>query len=205
MARLARRLSEQLITHNNELENTRSRIEALLVSGHISTSDVESVYSGLYLSLFTEFEGTIENLFLGLLSGKYYSKTLNIQCALKIKPTRMTQDVVFGGRAYVDWVPYSEYTVPRAKRFFLNGEPFTLIDRNQRSNLDDYCTIRNAIAHKSDTAHNKFQLMIQGLPLLPQERTPAGYLRSKPSPPSPQTQFEIASLELENIIQILCL
>lgn len=204
MAILARRLSEQLIRHNKGLENTRSRMEVLLVSGHINISDIESVYSGLYLSLFTEFEGTIEHLFLGLLSGKYYSKNNNIQCALKIKPTIMTQTIVFGGRNYVDWLPYNDNTIPRAKIFYLNGKPFTLINENQRANLNDYCIIRNAITHKNDIAHQKFQVLISALPLLPQERTPAGYLRSKPSSSSSQTQYEIASLELESIIHILC-
>ena len=204
MAILSRRLSEQLITHNKELEKTRVRMESLLVSGNISIPDIERVYSGLYLSLFNEFEGTIENLFLGLLSGKYYSKTQNIQCILKIKPNTMTQDVVFGGRNYVDWLPYKDNTIPRAKRFFLNGEPFTLISSSQSSNLDDYCVIRNAIAHKSESAHQKFQTIINNLPLLPQERTPSGYLRSTPSSSSSQTQFEIASLELESISRLIC-
>ena len=204
MAILTRRLSEQLSKHYKDLEDTRSKVETLLISGHLNVYDVERVYSGLYLSLFTEFEGTIEKLFLGLLSGRYYSKNRSIQCTSKIKPTNKTQDVVFGGRSYVDWLPYNENTLPRAKRFFLNGEPFTLIDNNCRDNLSDYCTIRNAIAHRSDIAHQRFQNMISSLPILPQERTPAGYLRSNPSSFSPQTQYEIASLELEKITYILC-
>ncbi len=202
MAILARTLSKQLISHIKELEYTRSNMEALVVSGHINISDIERVYSGLYLSLFTEFEGTIETLFLGLLSGKYYSRSHNIHCNLKIKPSTMTQIVVFEGRFYADWLPYDTYTLQRANRFFLNGIPFTLLSNNQLHNLKEYCKIRNAIAHKSDKANRDFQSMISHLPLLPQERTPAGYLRSKPS--SLQTQYEIASLELESIARFLC-
>jgi len=84
MAILARTLSKQLISHIKELEYTRSNMEALVVSGHINIPDIERVYSGLYLSLFTEFEGTIEDLFLGLLSGKYYTNNHNIQRILQI-------------------------------------------------------------------------------------------------------------------------
>lgn len=204
MTKLACRLSEQLIKHNNRLEKTRLKMESLLVSRYISFSDIESVYSGLYLSLFNQFEVIIEELFIGLLSGKYYSKTQNIQCMFKIKPIEMTQDVIFGGRNYLDWLPYKDFTITRAKRFFTDGKPFTNINDIQRNNLKDYCVIRNAIAHNSDIAQNNFQAMISSLPLLPQERTPAGYLRSIPSPSSPQTQFEIASLELESIAHTLC-
>jgi hypothetical protein len=204
MVTLALRLYKQLITYDKNLENTRSRMESLFSSSQINFSDIEHVYSGLYLSTFNKFEEILEDLFIGLLSGTYYSKTNTIQCLLKVKPIDMTSNVVLGGKAYVDWLPYDRHTNPRAKNFFLNGTPFSLVTKNQRDNLEDYCIIRNALAHKSDAAHIKFQSMISTLPLLPQERTPAGYLRSKPSTTSPQTQYQIASLELENIVYTLC-
>ena len=198
-------LFRHLQAHLADLEITRSKSEVLFSNRQLSVSDIDKLYMGLYLSLFTEFESTIEKLFLGLLSGKYYSRHYTIQRLLSVKPVSMTQAVVFNHRSYADWLPYNEYTNPRARQYFQDGIPFTTLNPMQYQNLSDYCVIRNAIAHNSDVAHSRFQSMIAHLPLLPQERTPAGFLRSKPSATSPQTQFEIASLELEGIAQLLCL
>ena len=108
------------------------------------------------------------------------------------------------GRPYLDWLPYKDQTIPRARNYFNDGKPFTLLTPSQESNLDDYCTIRNALAHKSDSARTKFQRLISGLPLLPHEKSPAGYLRSRPYSMSKQTQYEIAVLELANIANVIC-
>jgi hypothetical protein len=179
-------------------------MEALLSTGHIGVADIEQVYVGLYLDIFTEFEATIENLFLGLLDGSLYSRTYSIRRKAKIQPVSMTRQVIFMGRQYLDWLPYKDQTIPRAMMYFDSGKPFTLLTSGQKSNLNDYCIIRNALAHKSDSARIKFQGLISSLPLLPQQKSPAGYLRSKPYSGSQQTQYQIAVLELANIANVLC-
>lgn len=204
MPRPTNSLAATFIIRSKALEKTRSKMETLLSAGHIEVADIEQVYIGLYLDIFTEFEATIENLFLGLLTGSLYSRTYPIRRQAKIQPVSMTRQVIFMGRQYLDWLPYKERTIPRAMRLFDDGKPFTLLTPTQKSNLDDYCTIRNAIAHKSDSARTKFQRLISGLPLLPHQKSPAGYLRSKPYSGSPQTQYEIAVLELANIANALC-
>jgi hypothetical protein len=204
MPSLTCRLTEKFILRNIELEQTRSMMEDLLTKGQIKVQDIEQVYAGLYLSVFTEFEGVLEALFFGLLSGTLRSKKYSIKCKVKIKPVAKTQDVVFGGRSYLDWLPYGNRTIPRANQFFDGGKPFTLILKPQLDNLEDYYSIRNALAHKSNIARKKFEEIINGLTLLPQEKTPTGYLRSKPSSASPRTQYEIAVTELEYIATTLC-
>jgi hypothetical protein len=179
-------------------------MENLLITGQISLEDIEQVYTGLYLDIFTEFEAVIETLFLGLLSGSLYSKRLTIQRKAKVQPVSMTRPVVFGMKSYLDWLPYKDHTLPMAKYFFVDGKPFTLLIASQISDLDDYHVIRNAMAHKSDYASSKFQKVIEGLPLLPMEKSPAGYLRSKPYAGSSQTQYEIAVLQLQNMVMIIC-
>jgi len=179
-------------------------METALSAGHIDVPDIEQVYVGLYLDIFTDFEATIETLFLGLLDGSLYSRTYPNTRKARIQPVSMTRQIVFMGRQYLDWLPYKEETIPRAKIYFVDGRPFTSLTATQKSNLDDYCSIRNALAHKSGSATTKFQALISGLPLLPAQRSPAGYLRSKPYSGSPQTQYQIAVLELANITRVLC-
>lgn len=186
------------------LGNTRSTMETLLQQGQIRQADIEQVYVGLYLDLFTEFEAMLENLFLGLLAGSLYSRSFSVQRQAKIQPVSMTRQVVFMGRQYLNWLPYKDQTIRRAKLYFRDGRPFTSLTGVQESNLDDCCTIRNAIAHKSESAKTRFEELTSGLPLLPHERSPAGYLRSMPYSTSNQTQYEIAALELANIAKALC-
>jgi hypothetical protein len=204
MPRLTNSLAITFVSRGLLLEKTRSKMETLLSAGHVALADLEQVYVGLYLDIFTEFETTIENLFLGLLTGSLYSRTYSIKRQAKIQPVSMTRQVIFMGRPYLDWLPYRDQTIPRAKNYFDDGKPFTLLTNSQELNLNDYCTIRNALAHKSDSAKIKFQKLISGLPLLPHEKSPAGYLRSRPYSTSRQTQYEIAVLELANIVKVLC-
>ena len=186
------------------LEATRSRMERALLAGSIPLDDVAQVYAGLFLEVFTEFEALLEDLFLGLLSGELYSLTNPIKRIVIIKPVSKVQDVIFGGRLYLDWLPYTLYTLPRAKMYFEDGKPFSYLTPPQKDTLHNYNLIRNTIAHKSDIARKKFEDMIRQLPLLAHERTPGGYLRSKPHGGVAQNQYEIAVIELEIIAKNLC-
>ena len=204
MPSLASSLADKFIVHTQELEKTRSKMEALFTGGQVDFIDIEQVYSGIYLDIFTEFEITIENLFLGLLSGSLYSRKIPIKRKAKIQSVSMTQQIVFGDRQYLDWLPYKDKTIPRAEDYFVDGKPFTLLTPAQKSNLDNYCIIRNALAHKSDIAKIKFQRLINGLSLLPREKSPTGYLRSCPYSASTQTQYEIFVWELIGMTKNLC-
>lgn len=203
MPRPTQSLAAEFIRKTDILEVSRTKMETLFSTGSIAQTDIEQVYAGLFLNTFTEFEALIEDLFLGLLMGKLYSKTYTIVKRTKIKPVSVTQEIVFHGRPYLDWLPYDNFTLSRAKRYFVNGEPFKQLDDVQKKSLTYYYMIRNAIAHKSDSAQKKFQNSISGLTLLPHEKTPAGYLRSKPRGTG-QTQYEIAVVELKMIAKKLC-
>lgn len=204
MPKLTNSLTSRFVAHSKKLENTRLKVEGLLASGHVEISDTEQVYTGLYLDIFTEFESMIENLFLGLLSGQLYSRICPVKRRIKMKPSSMVQEVVFAGRPYLDWLPYRDRTIRRANIYFSRGKPFTVLSDSQMTNIDSYHVIRNALAHKSDSALKRFYDTTSGLTLLPQERSPAGYLRSTPYSTSPQTQYEIAVIELVAIIRLLC-
>jgi hypothetical protein len=196
-------LATEFIRRTNILEASRAKMENLFTAGHIAQTDIEQVYAGLFLNTFSEFEALIEDLFLGLLMSKLYSKTYTIIKRARITPVTLTQEIVFNGRYYLDWLPYDNFTLPRAKRYFVNGEPFKQLDEIQKKSLTDYHMIRNAIAHKSDSAQKKFQNLISGLTLYPHEKSPSGYLRSRPRGTG-QTQYEVAVIELEVIARKLC-
>jgi hypothetical protein len=203
MAKLTKRLNENFASQLISIESTRSKMEGLLVSGLISNSDISHVYAGLFMELFTDFEALLEELFFGLLDGKLYTRTYSIAKIAKISPASEIKNIVHGGKPYVNWLPYQDHTLTRAKVYLKAGEPFSRLTKTQIKIITNYHTIRNAIAHKSQNSLDKFNSIISPLPLLPSEKTPTGYLRSIPHVGG-QTQFEIAAIELKYLTNILC-
>ena len=74
MPSLTVRLHEKFQNRTSSIESTRNKMEALLNSGAINLKDIEHLYAGLYMELFTEFESLLEELFFGLYNGTYISK-----------------------------------------------------------------------------------------------------------------------------------
>lgn len=186
-----------------EQEETRRKMEALHEQNQLTDFDILTVYDGLFLSLFTDFEEFLEKLFWGLLKkeiniGEFGENTGLIA---EVHPVEKTYVIVLGDKAYLDWFPYGS-TEKRAKRFFKSGLPFTMLTTEQKNNLKYYHIIRNSIAHKSPKSKQKFQEIMQSLRRPSHERTPSQYLRSKPT--GEKTQFEIATGHLLMIARNLC-
>jgi hypothetical protein len=203
MPSLTIRLHDRFVLQTTSIESTRAKMEGLFLTGHINLQDIEHSYAGLYMELFTDFEALLEDLFFGLYNGSYISRNYTIRRKSKITPNGEIQPIVYGGKSYVNWLPYGEHTLKRAILFFHLGEPFRQLTTAEINLITNYHTIRNAIAHKSPNSLNLFNRLTAALPLLPIERTPTGYLRSKPGGVG-QTQFEIAAIELKLLTNKLC-
>lgn len=204
MPRPSHRLADDLISHLQNIEKTRSKMENLFSSGAIVRRDIEQVYAGLYMNAITSLEHVIENLFIGLLVGNLTARTTAVAPRVRFSSNGVARDVVFGGQNYVDWFPYDR-TVKRAKAFFRTGLPFTLLTNADRHTLERLLYIRNAIAHPSSHARRMFEDKVIGtLPLTSREKTPTGFLRS-PFRISPyQTRYENVISEMVSISNVLC-
>lgn len=199
-ANLANEFTNRLMA----LESTRAKMEALLAIGAIDVDDIEQVYSGLYVEAFTSFEGLLEDLFFGLVLGTLSSSLPDVALRVSINPALITREILLIGKQYHDWFPYKEQTLERANVFFQRGMPFARLDDGNKSNLQRFHRIRNAIAHKSEFAQRKFETDVLGsLTLTPRERKPSAFLRSIFRRPA-QTQYEVAIEELKAISVKLC-
>lgn len=203
MPKLCNRLYQSFSERTTSIESTRSKMEGLLTAGSINLNDIQHLYAGLYMELFTEFESLLEELFFGLYNGTYFSRHYTINRKSRITPVSEIQPIVYSGKAYVNWLPYKEHTLKRAKLYFDLGEPFRQLTNVEIQLISNYHIIRNAIAHKSPNSLDKFNSIIAALPLLPRERTPTGYLRSIPGGTG-QNQFQIAVGELKVLANKLC-
>jgi hypothetical protein len=204
MPRSAVKLADDLVSHLNGLDQTRNKAEKLFRAGSLVRRDIEQVYGGLYLDAVTSFETFIENLFVGLLVGGVTPPHSGIVTRVNIKSHTVARDVVFGGRNYVDWLPF-DYTERRAKAFFRNGAPFTTVGKPDKKLFSDLLYIRNAIAHKSTHSIRMFEREVIGsVPLTRRERTPTGFLRSQFRSAPAQTRYEAQVGNMAFIARKLC-
>lgn len=196
---------DKLISHLNNLNKTRKKMEVLLKRGVIVRRDIEQVYEGLFMGSITSLENWLENLFIGLMVGRIKHNSPLVVPRVSFNSDLIAREVTFGGRSYLDWLPYGKYTTKRAKAFFRNGVPFTNLGNRDIKKLDILYTIRNAIAHKSHHSLRLFQEEIIGSnPISQQERNPAGYLRGIFRIAPSQTRYENLITEMVLTVKKLC-
>ena len=176
MSRPAISISDNLAGRLRTLEKSREKLERLSDAGHVTPRDMALFYEGIFLKTVTSFESLLEELFIGLLTGGI-EPGRNVHPRAQFKSPAVARDIICGGRAYVDWLPY-RHTEKRAAAFFRGGRPFSGLYKEDKKALERMLTIRNAVAHQSRAARNEFDKIIASVPLLPAERTPTGFLRS---------------------------
>ncbi|MFN7979425.1 MAG: hypothetical protein U0P30_14915 [Vicinamibacterales bacterium] len=104
------------------------------------------------------------------------------------------------GRGYAKWDSAPE-VIRRAKQFFRDGKPYVDPLNLKLNTLEDIRVIRNAVAHRSGTAFNKFETVARNelKGVLPPGLTVGGFLNlTKPgtTPPESFLEFYLGTLQL---------
>lgn len=187
------------------LNFTRHRMEKLFSEGAISRNDLHSVYEALFLRAVTSFEAFLEDLFVAILVGRaQYTRDRRVKVLMSASSRETLRQILLQGDAYMNWLPFG-HTENRAKLYLKEGRPFSELTAGDKSILKTITVIRNAIAHKSPYAISEFErTVINSLPLLPNERSPAGYLRSRITSGQAQSRFEVYMGELGRCGGALC-
>jgi hypothetical protein len=155
------------------------RVEKLHAERRLSERDVRRAYGGAFLAFYACLERSIERLFLGTVMGRYTYTNGSVRALVSIKSERVARLAVQGGRDYVDWLPY-DLTVRRATAFLSTGRPFSDLTPAQQKTFARVATVRNAIAHESNSSHKRFHReLVAGTALPVSQQTPAGYLRGQ--------------------------
>lgn len=189
-SKYAERFSKKL----RGLERARAKLERLHVNGSLSRADVLMIYGSIYLVAVTHFEGFLEDLFFSLVMGSVHCPGVHRRA--EFISHLVAKDIIFKD-GYLKWLPYDE-TIKRAHIYFRSGIPFTNLDNNDQLILRQMSCTRNAIAHRSEHAIEKFEKQVlSGISLLPIERTPTGFLRSYVA--AGQTRYEHMAGELHEI------
>ena len=186
------------------LNYTRHRMEKLFSSGRISKTDLDSVHEALFLRAVTSFEGFLEDLFIAILEGRARYSKQRVSLLMSASSREALMQILLQGNAYMMWLPFPN-TEKRAKLYLKDGRPFSELDDGDKSLLKTITTLRNAIAHKSPYAISEFERTVIGShPLLHNERSPAGFLRSRITSGPAQSRFEVYMGHLGKCAGLLC-
>lgn len=169
-------------------------------SPRISRKRRDSIVELAFLRTFLAWETFLEDSFLLYLLGQKPPRG-RAPHRHTIPPNRKLAEewLVPEGRQYAQWdaVPVSN----RAQRFFREGRPFTRALRSHQSTLDETKIIRNAIAHDSKNAHDKFENLVRvKLGTLPPNVTVGSFLGMTVSSSSPPVSFLEFYLEKVEVV-----
>ena len=129
-----------------------------------------------YLHAYLAWEVFLEETFVLYMIGKKVPRRAAPQ-RYALPPSRQhAKDWVAEGRDHAKWDPSA--VASRAQRFFRGGEPYLAVLRGNKNVLDQAKTIRNAIAHESDSAREKFNKVARDslAGTLPPRLTPGRFL-----------------------------
>lgn len=178
------------------------RMEILAGERRLSRTDIERAYTGAFLSFFTFYERSWEDLFFGLLMKRFTLPT-SVQPLVDIRSEQVARKIVRGRTTgYITWFPV-EHTIERASLFLSKGKPFDSISGIERGQLQRTLVVRNALAHDSREALRKFDRSVIGQRTLPKsELRPAGYLRGIHA--ANQSRMNLSMAELTILFTRLC-
>jgi hypothetical protein len=185
------------------LNATRHRMERLFAAQQINKTDLDSVYEALFLRAVTSFEAFLEDLFIAILVGRARYNRQRVKVLMAASSREALMQILLQGNAFMNWLPFAN-TEKRAKIYLKDGRPFTELDDGDKSQLKTITVIRNAIAHKSPYALSEFEKTVNSIPLLQNERNPAGYLRSRITSGPAQSRFEVYMGQLGKCAGLLC-
>lgn len=136
----------------------------------------DSMIELAFLRGFLAWEGFLEESFLLYMLGKK-PPTGRAPVRYVLPPTRRAAHALAaGGRDYAKWDTGND-VVTLAERCFRDGRPYAGVLRGEQQMLQDVKTVRNAIAHDSTAARERFEgLVRRQLTVLPPKITIGGFL-----------------------------
>lgn len=163
----------QAIRH---LRSCCNRVETLLSSDKVRISDVELIYESAFLNATARFEGLLNEVLEEIVCGKSSNKAGHYSL-IQPRSRKAFRAILTGRSGYVDLMPMRQ-CVEVSERFVNEGKPFSDVADADKHLVSQIVLIRNAIAHRSDSALKKFRRDVAGVgDLSPHRQFPGAYLR----------------------------
>lgn len=165
----------------------------------ISSRRRDAIVELAYLRGFLAWETFLEEAFILYLLGKTPPKG-RTPVRYAMPPTRQAaHEMVAEGHHFAKWEVASDVS-NRAERFFRDGGTFGKNLRAHQSLLENTTVIRNAVAHRSARARQRFESLVRHqLGSLPSKATVGSYLNTTVSgstPPESFLEFYLGRMEI---------
>lgn len=148
----------------------------------------DSIVELAFLRCFLAWERFLEDSFILYLLGKTPPRGRKPTRFALPPDTRTAQELVAGSRKYATWD--EPQTMTRAKLYFRGGRPYAGAIEPRQHLLRDARTIRNAIAHDSQSARRRFEELVRSkLGTLPSGTTVGRFLCTDEPGHVPQRAF----------------
>lgn len=157
---------------------------------HISAKRRDYITEMAFLSAFQAWEVFVEESFVLYLWGRRPPRG-SAPSRYAFPPNYVTATiwVVPEGRPFAEWTDASR-VIGRAERFFRAGRPFAAVLRSNQHLLEEMRTIRNAVAHKSESARARFDTLVRTkLGTLPPNYTVGAFLGATAPGTAPPISF----------------
>jgi hypothetical protein len=166
---------------------------------HISLKRRDSMLELAFLRTYLAWESFLEESFILYLLGQPPPRG-RAPHRFAYPPNRKFAEewIVNEGREFASWGKASTVS-SRAERFFRGGRPYSTALRPSQHVLDETRTIRNAVAHSSSKAVERFEKLVRSrLGTLPPNATIGGFLATVvPSTTPPMSFFELYVKKIE--------
>lgn len=158
------------------LAGATDRVDTAFNARSVSKTDLDLLYESTFLAAVAEFEATLEEMLVEAVCGAR-PKHSGRYALLKPKSRAAFRSIMLHNRAFNEMLPY-----PRAldlAALYLNDRgPFAAVSSTDRLTIQESVLIRNAIAHRSGSALQKFRRDVQWVSRLPANRQrPGPFLR----------------------------
>lgn len=157
---------------------------------HISRNRRDHIVEMAFLRAFLAWEVFVEEAFILYLAGQNPPRgRAPFRYAFPPNHKTAMEWVIPEGRPYASWTVATQVS-DRAERFFRDGRPFAGVLRGNQTLLDETRIIRNAIAHKSMSARDKFDALVRDkLAALPPNTTVGSFLGTAVPLSAPPASF----------------
>lgn len=158
------------------LAGATDRVDAALVTNSVSRTDIDLLYESTFLAAVAEFEATLEEMLVEAVCGPRPRQS-GRYALLKPKSRLAFRTIMLHNRAFNEMLPYAR-TLDLAALYLNERGPFAALSPTDRQTIHESVLIRNAIAHRSGSALQKFRRDVPWVGRLPANRQrPGPYLR----------------------------
>lgn len=156
---------------------------------YISRSRRDSMTELAFLRAFLAWETLLEESFILYLLGQKPPRGRAPHRYAFPPNQRAAMDWVAEGRPYARWTVAADVSA-RAERLFRAGRPFAPVLRGNQNMLEEARIIRNAIAHESMSARDRFENLVRTkLGTLPPNTAVGGFLGTTVPTSAPPVSF----------------